>query len=175
MTAFLALFTITGGTQLTSDDMFLSMEKPIHDAKVRELETEKQLRLSLEKYETAATEILLCKSQIKDLNSDDLTTLLLWHQIPKRNMGTRKAQKLALWTNIVDSKVSPPEYVKWLDEDEARLKNLKSKQLTIADTALGRFRSEKKRELEQTFKSMEQQERNEFLMKLQAINNAESV
>ena len=34
-----ALFTVTGGTNFTSNDMFLSMEKPIHDAKVRELET----------------------------------------------------------------------------------------------------------------------------------------
>ena len=131
-----ALFTVTGSTHLTSNDMFLSMEKPIHDAKVRELETEKRLRLSLEKYETAATEILWLKSNIKDLTKDDLNTLLLWHQIPKRNMGTRKAQKLALWTNIVDSQVSPPEYVKWMDEDESRLENLKSKQLTIDNTSL---------------------------------------
>ena len=142
---------------------------------MRELETEKQSRLSLEKYETAATEIIRLNSNIEDLNVDDLTTLLLWHQIPKRNMGTRKAQKLVLWTNIVESQASPPEYVKWTDEDKSRLEKIKSKQLTIADTALGRFRSEKKRELKQTFKSMEQQERNEILIKLQAINNAEAV
>ena len=91
------------------------MEKPIHYAKMRELETEKQLRLSLEKYETAATEILWLKSNIKDHAADDLTTLLLWHQIPKKNMGTRKSHKLAFWMNIVESQASPPEYVKWKD------------------------------------------------------------
>ena len=62
-----------------------------------------------------------------------------------------------------------------MDEDESRPENLKSKQLTIADNALGQIRSEKKKEPEKNFKSMEQQERNEILSKLQAINNAEAV
>ena len=84
-----------------------------------------------------------------------------------------KSHKLAFWMNIVESQASPPEYVKWMDEDESKLEQIKSKQLTISNTALGQFWSEKKRELEQTLKSMEHRERNEILSKLQAINNAD--
>ena len=71
----------------------------------------------------------------------------------------------------MEFQTSPPEYIKWLDEEKSRINNLKSKHLTISDIALGRFRSEKKRELEKTFKSMEQQESDEILIKIQDCSN----
>ena len=59
---------------------------------------------------------------------------------------------MAKWLQLVDK--YPPPFVEWKDEEEDRLLKLKSKNIDIEDTALGRAKKTVQREMEVQFGSM---------------------
>ena len=45
-----------------------------------------------------------------------------WHQTPKLN-GAKKANKLQKWQLFLADATQPPEYARWMDEDEENKKS----------------------------------------------------
>ena len=65
------------------------------------------------------------------------------------------------WLQLVDK--DPPPFVEWKDEEEDRLLELKSKNIDIEDTALGRAKKTVQREMEVQFVSMTEEAQLKFL------------
>ena len=76
----------------------------------------------------------------------EMLTLLRWYKVDLEKYQLR-ANGLRKWEEILRSNVQPPSYQKWSDDDEAKLVDLKRKEIKISDTALGRHRDFQKREL----------------------------
>ncbi len=164
-----ALFCATGGGHITSDDFFKSMEMPVREAEIKAMEKDKARRLALAKYEDEARMILESeeKQDPRKLKDDELRTLLLWHQVPKKDIGT-KPQKLAKWTQLAGKK--PPVFARWLEEDESKLSKLKEKRIDINDTALGRLVAVRTKEQEAAFKTLKKSEREDQLNRLKLLH-----
>ncbi len=75
------------------------------------------------------------KQDPRKLKDDELFTVFLWNQVPKKDIGTN-TQKLAKWMKQVGKK--PSIFAMWLEEDESKLSKLKEKKIDIKDTSLGR-------------------------------------
>ncbi len=71
----------------------------------------------------------------------------------------------------MNSGAAPADIVEWTEEHNNRLQTLKSKKLTIKDTALGRLREENERELKATFQSKTAEERQTMLEELQKMHH----
>ena len=102
-----------------------------------------------------------------------LNSLLAWHQVsvpPK----FKKAEKLAMWREIVASLKPPPPYAKWTNEDELRLLALQSDVVGIGDTVLGREVALRKRELEAATLCFSREERQAMIQKLTDMNADEA-
>ena len=65
-----------------------------------------------------------------------LELLFLWHGIHKKDHLKGNSGKVTKWMQLVDK--DPPPFVEWKDEEEDRLLKLRSKNIDIEDTALGR-------------------------------------
>ena len=166
-----ALFMATKGGPLTADDMFIGMEMPMHHESISKLEAIKKDRLAKQSIENDAKKILerTPPTPIDKLSAPELETLLAWHQVAKKDMGT-KSKKLAMWRSITASMKPPPPYDQWTEKDEENLQNLKAKNIGIGDTALGRIQAIKRREFEGSFKSLSEQEREDYITKLKTIH-----
>ena len=71
---------------------------------------------------------------------------------------------MAKWLQLVDK--YPPPFVEWKDEEEDRLLKLKSKNIDIEDTALGRAKKTVQREMEVQFGLMTAEAHLKFLERL---------
>ena len=65
------------------------------------------------------------------------------------------------WLQLVDK--DQPHFVEWKDKEEYRLLKLKSKNIDIEDTALGRAKKTVQREMEVQFGSMTAEAQLKFL------------
>ena len=77
------------------------------------------------------------ENDYKGVSVSELTALLAWYNIPKEKMN--KSQMVAKWKEIRLNHVPPPMFEKWGDSDEEELVRLKSTEVDISETALGRY------------------------------------
>ena len=101
-------------------------------------------------------------------SSKELRVLLKWHQVPAKEMAD-KASRWTKWKSIVESKKKPPSLDKWGDEDEKKLVELKKTKIDIADTALGRLRATRQRELFASVGSMTPEQRQKLKQEIAAF------
>lgn len=145
-------FTATGGSHLTSDDMFCAMEIPVWEKEIKDMEKDKEDRVSMKNAKDDARKILIGSAKGAGVprqgtfSGAELDTLLKWYQVPAKDVPN-KPKKVEKWVEILDKLLEPPVFEEWTDHDEALLEELKTKELEIGDTALGRLRDLKKREL----------------------------
>ena len=66
-----------------------------------------------------------------------------------------------MWLRIKDNK--PPAYNKWTDEDEQKLLKLRTEEVYISETALGRAMGTSKREMAIVFPKLPKRQRTEIL------------
>ncbi len=84
------LFPATGGSHLTSDNFFKAMEVPVWAKKVKQFEDDNKRRLQLEKNKIKGKEVLAMNKPTEQLNATDLEKLLLWHNVPKKELGNKR-------------------------------------------------------------------------------------
>ena len=143
-------FYATGGSHVCSDDFFKAEAVRCRDDQVKEREEEKKKRQQLTATEEKALAILDAKASCfedndyKGVSVPDLTALLAWYNIPKERMN--KPQMVAKWKEIRLNHVPPPIFEKWGDSDEEELIRLKSTEVDISETALGRYAALMKRQ-----------------------------
>ena len=58
----------------------------------------------------------------------EMLTLLKWYKVDLEKYRL-KADRLRKWEEILRSNVQPPSYQKWSDEDEAKLVDLRRKEI----------------------------------------------
>ncbi len=80
------LFHDTCGSHLTSDNFFKELEMTVLAKQGRRLEDDKKRRLQLEKNEAEGKEVLAMNNLMEQLNATDLEKLLLWHNVPKKEL-----------------------------------------------------------------------------------------
>ena len=139
-------FTATGGGHLTSDDMFKAMALACREKELSAAQVDKAKRLAATKTHQAALSVLCQSKAVDSYNVAELNTLLKWFCIPIAKCPS-KASKQDRWRQILVSGVAPPTYHPWTAKDEQHLQELQDKNVSITDTALGRHRAVKKREL----------------------------
>jgi hypothetical protein len=111
---------------------------------------------------------------VESLLVSELDTLLAWHQVAKTK-GSKKAEKLEQWKDIVAKGQQPPQFEQWTDNDEQKLAPLMSDEVDMADTYYGREQALHERELEATVYCMSREKREELRRKLDQIDMANAV
>ena len=81
-----------------------------------------------------------------------------------------KEQKQNRWQVILNSGVAALDHSKWTEEDENWFQSLKTKKLTLKDTALGRLWEQNKRELKSSFLSKTAEDRAALLEELKTMH-----
>ena len=105
----------------------------------------------------AARSIELLAKQYNALRTTELETLLKWHNVPKAQKE-KKESMVARWATIWEGGLKPPVLPVWTDNDEAKLEELKSMEIDMAQTAIGQIKELKKREAFIAVKDMSQEE-----------------
>ncbi len=141
----------------------------MRDKEIKIIEKDKLHWIAMAKCAADATEILTKNKRNEDLLVRELDILLFWHQIPKSECSDKK-QKLAKWIELKVKK--PPFFAPWTDTDEAKLVEMKKKDIKLEDTALGRLRDVRKREQEAAFQSSSREEREKILKWLKNLHDA---
>jgi hypothetical protein len=77
------------------------------------------------------------ENNYKGVSVPELTALLAWYNISKEKMI--KSQMIAKWKEIRLNHVPMPTFEKWVDLDEEELIRLKTTEVDITETALGRY------------------------------------
>ncbi len=95
---------------------------------MKQLEDNKKRRLQLGKNEAKGKAVLVMNKPTEQLNATNLEKLLLWHNVPKKEMGNKK-EKLKKWTEIQNSNQPPPFFQQWGHVDEYKLEKLKKVKL----------------------------------------------
>ena len=169
-----AKFTATGGSHLTTDDFFKSIEIPKRKKEIKELEKEKEDRLLRQTNEQEGRAVMALEiplASAREWHVLMLNKVLLWYgRTPKELSDMRKEAKLALVRGIVENATPPPAYEKWLRADEERLAELKLLKIEMGDTAVGRTTSVRKRELYASVPTMNEEERANLRMKLDQLD-----
>ncbi len=70
--------------------------------KIKQLEDEKKKKLQLEKNEADLKKVFTMNKQMDKLNAIELEKLLIWHNVPKKEMGKKK-EYLTNWKVILSS------------------------------------------------------------------------
>ena len=73
----------------------------------------------------------------KNVSVADFNALLVWYNVPKEKM--KKAQMVAWWKAIRIDHVPPPSFEKWTADDEQELERLKTEEIDMTETALGKY------------------------------------
>ncbi len=151
-------FKVTGGHHLTSNDFFIADALGSLEKEQKALTAERKARQKQQQqYENALP--LLEKPEIS-LLSKDLDILLRFKlgELPG-NLKT-KAEKLRRWQEVKDQQSLALE--PWTAEDEERYQTLMEKQITLADTALGRQKEVFRRQMISNIATMSEEERREM-------------
>ena len=127
----------TEGAHVTSDDFLKSMEIPVVERKIKEMENDKKMCLAMQKNEEDSHAILNQQKQIDNLTALELEKLFSWDLVPKKKMGS-KHQKITKWKEIVNNSIVPPMFDPWVGDDDANLAKMKEKEIDLTDTAFVR-------------------------------------
>ena len=142
-------FYATGGSHVCSDDFFKAEALRCRDDRIKELEALKKKRQQQEATEARALAVLDAKASCleendyRGMSAQELTTLLAWYNIPKEKM--KKSDMIARWKEIRNNHVPPPTFERWTPQDESGLEQLKTGEIDMAETALGRYAALMKR------------------------------
>ena len=165
-------FLLTHGLHLTSDMAFKAAELANRKRKCEELELEKKKRKMQEKRRDEGRLVLEKNKTVEQMNDSDLKKLLAWYQVQPK-MTKTIAERRAKWKEIVEKKQKEPPFQLWTLEDETKLNMLKSDDVDIKETQLGRAREINKLEFESNYKNMSKEERQVMLSKLKRIDDDE--
>ena len=80
----------------------------------------------------------------KGVSVPEMAALLVWYNIPREKM--KKQQMVAKWKEIRHNHLTPPVFDKWNDSDEEELIRLKTEEVDMSETALGRYAALMKRQ-----------------------------
>ena len=127
-------FEITRGSHLSCDDLLISKVLQSNELELKQMEKDKKERVAMKICEDNAKKLL--EIAPGELKGEELTTLLLWKGIKKRDHPKLKKQKLELWLRVKDN--NPPVFNEWTPADEAKMAKLQSTDIDINDTAIGR-------------------------------------
>jgi len=129
------------------------------------MEKEKVDRTAADKREFLALEILQHEPPIpvENLRKPQLQTLLLWYGVQRNKQGKTIADVRAKYIELKEQNVSPEPYKKWVDSDEEILKNMKTSEIEMKDTALGRYEEAQRKSMKEAVRKMSQDERAEFM------------
>ncbi len=126
-----------------NNDFFVAAELNLVQSEIEQLEREKRKRIAAMNTKEKAEKIMSKKSdivasfQFDALPKADVDTLLRWHGIVPGKQMTPDT-KFSHLRRIFESKKPPPEMERWSAEDEERLQNLRGKEISMEDTAVGR-------------------------------------
>ena len=81
---------------------------------------------------------------------------------------------MAWWIGILETGADPPPYKKWTEEDERKLNDLKSADIDIEDTALGRYKANRKRDLMNSIDDLSKEERQSLRARLLEVESKSS-
>ena len=130
-----AKFTATGVGNVTTNEMFKSMEMDSIEKGIKSMEDGKKSRKNLAYVEDKAMEALACVgSDFDQLKATKLTDLLRWYQVPPNKLGG-KDSNYNKWLKIYG--VDPPPYLKWTNVNEYQRVELKKREINISNKALG--------------------------------------
>ena len=171
-----AKFHATGGSHVTSHDMFKALEIPLVQKKIKAMSDDKNSRLAAEDIEKEARGVLAQAKGPETFSGPELTILMKWHHIPMPP-GFNKPQKLAKWNEILASQTTgspilPPPYTKWTEADEDELEKLKKLEIDIKDTELGRHAEMKRREMFASLPTMSKEERDRLQKELDSFKES---
>jgi len=142
-------FYATGGSHVCSDDFFKAEALRCREDRIRELEALKKKREQQAATEAKALAVLDAKARCFEENDyrgmsvQDLATLLAWYNIPKEKM--KKSDMVTRWKEIRNNHVPPPTFERWMPQDELGLEQLKTTEIDMTETALGRYAALMKR------------------------------
>ncbi len=138
------LFSATGGTHITSDNIFISAEMATREKEEKRLTTEKNKRLRQMKVKDKGKAILDAKGyDCTRWNKTDLNAVLAWYNLPKRAQMTSREEKEGTWNCIQLKGQQPPVCEPWTDDDEKELLEASNVEISLGDTALGRVQQRK--------------------------------
>ena len=142
-------FYATGRSHVCLDDFFKAEALRCREDRIKELEALKKKREQQATTEAKALAVLDAKARCFEENDyrgisvQDLTTLLAWYNIPKEKM--KKSDMVTRWKDIRNNHVPPPTFERWMPQDELGLEQLKTAEIDMAETALGRYAALMKR------------------------------
>ena len=140
-------FHATGGGHLTSDCFFKSLEVPEWKRQIAALKDDKEVRTGKAELQLKAEALLVeTGGGTGNLRVPQLDLLLKWHAVPLKDIGN-KPQKMQKWKEILEAKREPPPFESWTAADKSKITELEKFKLEVEDTALGRQRLVRKREL----------------------------
>jgi hypothetical protein len=79
----------------------------------------------------------------KGVTVEDLKALLAWYNIKKDKM--KKPEMVAKWKEIRCNNIPPPMIERWTQQDKAELERMKTAEIDMSETALGRYAALMKR------------------------------
>jgi hypothetical protein len=141
-----AKFLVTRGDHITTNDMFMAMEKNVSGIDATELLKVKKKRLKDMEVHAKARAVMekwddeLQNNNLEKLSVPDLDCLLLWYGVWTKSEKLSKSEKVGRLIIARSSKGAPPMIEEWTADDEAALQSLHKKDISIDDTALGRKR-----------------------------------
>ena len=144
--------------------MLYSIKMKHNEKELANLEQERKNKFALKKRHDDVTSLLKNNIDTKNMQKAHLEPFFLWHGIQKKDNPNGNAGKVTKWMQLVDK--YPPPFVEWKYDKEDRLLKLKSKNIDIEDTALGRARKTVQRETEGKFGLMTVEAQLKFLERM---------
>ena len=109
-------------------------------------------------------------SEFDKLNKADLQVLLRWYGVAKGKALTSMSRDkmLGQWKCVSNNNVlHPPPCEKWTDDDEAKLKRLQESEITMDDTAVGRFKKNQEIDFVNLFAQLPREKLDEMLTRIE--------
>jgi hypothetical protein len=151
-------FKVTGGHHLTSNDFFIADALGSLEKEQKALTAERRARQKQQ--QQYDNDLPLLEKPENSLLSKDLDVLLRYKlgELPG-NLKT-KAEKLRRWQEVKDQPSITLQ--PWTNDDEERYNRLMEKQITLADTALGRQQEAFTMQMRSRIATMSEEERREM-------------
>ena len=162
-------FLVTGGMHLTADVAFKAATMNNRKRDCENLEKEKKKMKTMEKRQEEGRAVLTKNKKLEELNDTDLKKLLAWYGVPGKETKTITDRRQK-WKAIVESRVKPPPCPIWGAEKEEELQRLKSEQIDMRDTEIGKLKTQRKLEFKASFKAMTKDERKSVITKLKEMD-----
>ena len=165
-------FFVTGGEHMTSNDMLIAAELNQRKAEATGRVKDKKSRVEYHARREAALPIVdRLKNELKNdvgrLKSKELEVLLRWKGVLVSMMGN-VANRRILYQQFAEGGAEEVGIVQapWKEIDEAELIALRDGPIAILDTAYGRFKEQKKRDVERAYQKMTAAEKEVFKKKM---------